>query len=149
MADRQPAKKDGRTPANTFTKEERAAVRERAKELRASASRAEAELEVTAKIAEMQPSDRVMAERLHALVRIHAPALSAKTWYGMPAYTKDDQVVCFFRPAKKFGTRYATLGFSDEAKLDDGPMWPTDFALLGLTRKEETRIIALLKRALT
>ncbi|MGA8603930.1 MAG: hypothetical protein WB788_02550 [Thermoplasmata archaeon] len=134
--------------AKGFTKEERAAMRERVKELKARAAAADGERDVLAKIAEMQPSDRVMAERIHAIVRTNAPALSPKTWYGMPAYAKDEQVVCFFRSAEKFGTRYATLGFSDEAKLDDGKMWPTDFALKGLTAAEETRIVALVKRAL-
>ncbi len=123
-------------------------MRERVKELKARAAAADGERDVLAKIAEMQPSDRVMAERIHAIVRTNAPALSPKTWYGMPAYAKDEQVVCFFRSAEKFGTRYATLGFSDEAKLDDGKMWPTDFALKGLTAAEETRIVALVKRAL-
>ncbi|MCI4355743.1 MAG: DUF1801 domain-containing protein [Thermoplasmata archaeon] len=142
-------KKGAQKPANTFSKEERAAVRERAKELRASAVKADGESQVRAKIAEMGPSDRAIAERLHALVRTHAPALSAKTWYGMPAYTKDDEVLCFFRPAEKFGTRYATIGFSDEAKLDEGHMWPTDFALTALTATDEARIVALLKRAVS
>ena len=123
-------------------------MRERVKELRAQANQAEAERGVLAKIAEMQPSDRAMAERVHSLVRTHAPALSARTWYGMPAYAKGDDIVCFFRCAEKFKTRYATLGFSDSAHLDDGHMWPTDFALTQINASEEARIVALLKKAL-
>lgn len=123
-------------------------MRERVRELRAQANQAEAERGVLAKIAEMQPSDRAMAERVHSLVRTHAPALSARTWYGMPAYAKGDDIVCFFRCAEKFKTRYATLGFSDSAHLDDGHMWPTDFALTQITASEEARIVALLKKAL-
>jgi uncharacterized protein YdhG (YjbR/CyaY superfamily) len=133
--------------ATGFTKEERAAMRERVREMEARVGKEEAEREVLAKIAEMQPSDRAMAERLHALIKAHAPTLAAKTWYGMPAYAKGDQVVCYFRPAEKFKTRYATLGFSDEAHLDEGHMWPTDFALTELTATEVARIGALVKRA--
>jgi len=133
-----------------FTAEERAAMRERARELRARArpGAADGEADVRAKIAEMSPSDRAIATRLHALLRTHAPTLVPRTWYGMPAYSKDGEVLCFFRNAGKFGTRYATLGFSDEAHLDDGNMWPTDFALKELTATEEARIVALLKKAL-
>ena len=102
-----------------------------------------------AKIAEMEPAARVMAERLHRIIRANAPTLVPRTWYGMPAYSKDDEVVCFFRNAGKFKTRYSTLGFSDSAKLDNGHMWPTDFAMTKLADAEETRIIALLKLALS
>ena len=107
------------------------------------------EQDVLTKIAEMQASDRVMAERLHVLIKANAPALSPKTWYGMPAYAKDDQIVCYFRPSQKFKTRYATLGFSDEAHLDEGHMWPTDFALTELTASEEEKIVSLLKKSLS
>jgi uncharacterized protein YdhG (YjbR/CyaY superfamily) len=137
------------TPSTGFSKEERAAMRERVRELKAHATKVSAEQDVRAKIAEMEPSSRVMAERIHAIMKAHAPTLSPKTWYGMPAYAKEDQIVCFFRPAEKFGTRYSTLGFSDEANLDDGHMWPTDFALTGLTAADEARIITLVKKALS
>ncbi|MGA7923557.1 MAG: DUF1801 domain-containing protein [Thermoplasmata archaeon] len=143
MADRKGARK----PVTGFTKEERAAMRERARELRAAADKADGESEVLAKIAEMSGSDRAMAKRIHGIIKANAPALSARTWYGMPAYTKDGQVVCFFRDAAKFKTRYATLGFSDEANLDEGNMWATDFALKELTGTEEARIVALVKKA--
>jgi uncharacterized protein YdhG (YjbR/CyaY superfamily) len=109
--------------------------------------KADGESEVLAKIAEMLEPDRAMAERLHALIRATAPALSPKTWYGMPAYARDGEVVCFFQPAQKFKTRYSTLGFSDKARLDDGGMWPTAFALAELTPAEEARIAALVKKA--
>jgi uncharacterized protein YdhG (YjbR/CyaY superfamily) len=137
-----------------FTDEERAAMKERAKELkaeeRANKNRAAGESAVLAKIAEMQGPDRAMAERLHAIVKASAPALSPKTWYGMPAYAnKDGKVVCFFQSAQKFNARYATLGFSDEANLDEGFMWPTSFALKELTATEEARISALVKRAVS
>ena len=133
--------------AKGFTAEERAAMRERAKELKAEAQRADGERAVLAKIAEMQGPDRAMAERLHEIVKASAPALSPKTWYGMPAYAKEDgKVVCFFQSAKKFKSRYATLGFSDEANLDDeGAMWPTSFALKELSATEEAKIGALVK----
>jgi hypothetical protein len=130
-----------------FTAEERAAMRERVRELKAQATKAEGEKDVLAKIAEMQPSDRAMAQRIHAILKANAPGLSAKTWYGMPAYAKGDDIVCFFRCAEKFKTRYATLGFSDEAHLDEGHMWPTDFALTELTAADEARIVALVKKA--
>lgn len=131
-----------------FTAEERAAMRERAKELKAEAQRADGERAVLAKIAEMQGPDRAMAERLHETVKANAPALSPKTWYGMPAYAdKDGKVVCFFQGAEKFGTRYATFSFSDKASLDEGAMWPTSFALKELTAAEEVRIGALVRRA--
>ena len=134
-----------------FTEEERAAMKERAKELKAEArankNKEEGESDVLAKIAEMPEPDRAMAERLHEIVKDSAPALSPKTWYGMPAYTKDGKVVCFFQSAQKFNSRYATLGFSDTANLDEGAMWPTSFALKELTATEEAKISALVKRA--
>jgi uncharacterized protein YdhG (YjbR/CyaY superfamily) len=132
-----------------FTAEERAAMRERAKELKAEASRADAESDVLAKIAEMPKPDRVMAERLHALIKATAPGLAPRTWYGMPAYALDGKVVCFFQSGHKFKTRYATLGFNQAAKLDKGAMWPTAFALTNLTAAEETRIRALVKKAVS
>ena len=137
-----------------FTDEERAAMRERAQELKAEArvnkKKAEGESDLLAKIAEMQGPDRAMAERLHEIVKASAPALSPKTWYGMPAYAKEGKVVCFFQSAKKFNSRYATLGFSDEANLDEGgAMWPTCFALKELTATEEAKISALVKRAVS
>jgi uncharacterized protein YdhG (YjbR/CyaY superfamily) len=132
-----------------FTAEERDAMRERARELKAGAGKADGETAVLEKIAGMPPADRAMAERLHALITATAPELSPRTWYGMPAYAKDDKVVCFFKNAAKFKTRYATLGFSDKANLDDGHMWPTDFALKELTAAEEKRIAALVKKAVS
>jgi len=128
-------------------------MKEHAQELKADARRgpradkADGEGDVLAKIAEMQPSDRAMAKRLHAIVKASAPALSPKTWYGMPAYAKDGKVVCFFQTAQKFNTRYATFGFSDTANLDEGAMWPTAFALTKLTAAAEARIAALVKKA--
>jgi uncharacterized protein YdhG (YjbR/CyaY superfamily) len=134
-----------------FTDEERAAMKERAQELkaeaRASKNRADGERDVLAKIAEMQEPDRAMAERLHAIIKAGAPGLSPRTWYGMPAYAKDGKVVCFFQSAHKFKTRYATLGFSDKANLDQGAMWPTAFALTELTPDDEARVAALVKKA--
>src|SRR5918994_5911160 len=136
-----------------FTAEERAAMRERAKELKAEArankKKAEGESDLLAKIAEMPEPDRAMAERLHEIVKANAPALSPKTWYGMPAYARDGKVVCFFQSAQKFNSRYATLGFSDEANLDEGAMWPTSFALKELSGAEEARIGALVKKAVS
>jgi uncharacterized protein YdhG (YjbR/CyaY superfamily) len=136
-----------------FTDEERAAMKERAKELKAEArmnkDKAEGENAVLAKIAEMQEPDRAMAERLHAIIKASAPALSPKTWYGMPAYARDGKIVCFFQSAEKFGARYATLGFNDTANLDEGAMWPTSFALKELTAVEEERIAALVKKAVS
>ena len=136
-----------------FTDEERAAMKERAKELKAEArankKKAEGESDLLAKIAEMVEPDRTMAERLHEIVKASAPALSPKTWYGMPAYAKDGKVVCFFQSAQKFSTRYATFSFSDEANLDEGAMWPTSFALKELTATEEAMICALVKRAVS
>ena len=122
-------------------------MKERAQELKAEARKADGETAVLAKIAEMQGSDRAMAERLHAAIKASAPALAPRLWYGMPAYAKDGKVVCFFQSAQKFKTRYATLGFSDRANLDDGAMWPTAFALTELSAADETRISALVKRA--
>jgi uncharacterized protein YdhG (YjbR/CyaY superfamily) len=131
-----------------FTAEERAAMRERAKELKAEKNKAEAEADVLAKIAEMPDSDRVMAERIHAMVKKTAPNLSARTWYGMPAYANEaGKIVCFFQSADKFKARYATFGFNDSAKLDDGAMWPTAFALKKLTAADEKRLAALVKQA--
>jgi uncharacterized protein YdhG (YjbR/CyaY superfamily) len=134
-----------------FTDEERAAMKERAQELRAEArinkKRAEGEKALLEKIAEMEGADRAMAERLHAIIKASAPALSPKTWYGMPAYAKDGKVVCFFQSAQKFNSRYATLGFNDTANLDEGAMWPTSFALKELTADVEAEIGALVKRA--
>lgn len=134
-----------------FTKEERAAMREAVRERRARprADKAEGEADVLAKISEMQPESRAMAERLHAIIKANAPTLTPRTWYGMPAYAKDGEVFVYFRPAEKFKTRYSTLGFSDAAHLDDGQMWPTDFALTELTDVEEARITAMVKRALS
>jgi uncharacterized protein YdhG (YjbR/CyaY superfamily) len=134
-----------------FTPEERAAMKERATELKAEARRSgkktEEESAVLEKIAEMSPSDRAMAEKLHAIVKASAPGLSAKLWYGMPSYARDGKIVCFFQPADKFSTRYATLGFNDAASLDDGTMWPTAFALTKLTAADEKKIGALIKKA--
>jgi uncharacterized protein YdhG (YjbR/CyaY superfamily) len=163
MAERKPAKKAAQQSAKRatgkvskgFTAEERAAMRERAQELKAAARRgpragkADGESDVLAKIAEMPKPDRALAERLHAIIKASAPALTPRTWYGMPAYAKDDKVVCHFQSAQKFKTRYATFGFSDKAKLDEGAMWPTAFALKKLTSSEEARIRALLKKAVS
>jgi uncharacterized protein YdhG (YjbR/CyaY superfamily) len=138
-----------------FTDEERAAMKERAQELKAEARRspradkADGESAVLAKIAEMQGPDRAMAKRLHAIIKASAPALSPKTWYGMPAYAKDGKVVCYFQSAQKFNSRYATLGFSDEANLDEGALWPVVFALKELTAVAEARIGALVKKAVS
>ncbi|MDQ3931795.1 MAG: DUF1801 domain-containing protein [Actinomycetota bacterium] len=137
-----------------FTEEERAAMKERAQELKTErrgprADKADGESAVLAKIAEMPEPDRTMAERLHAIIKASAPVLSPKLWYGMPAYAKDGKVVCFFQSAQKFNSRYATLGFNDEANLDEGAMWPTSFALKELTTAEEARIGALMKKAVS
>jgi uncharacterized protein YdhG (YjbR/CyaY superfamily) len=130
-----------------FTDEEKAAMKDRIQELKAG--KAEGEGTVLAKIAGMPGPDRTMAGRLHAIIKASAPALTPRLWYGMPAYSKEGNVVCFFQPASKFKTRYATLGFSDEANLDEGAMWPVTFALKGLTAAEEARIAALVKRAVS
>ena len=136
-----------------FTDEERAAMKARAQELKAEAradkDKADGESAVLAAIAEMQGSERTMAKRLHAIIRASAPALSPKTWYGMPAYARDGKVVCFFQSAQKFKSRYATFGFSDEANLDEGALWPTSFALKELTATAEARISALVKKAVS
>jgi uncharacterized protein YdhG (YjbR/CyaY superfamily) len=138
-----------------FTAEERAAMKERASELKAASRRgpragtADGESDVLAKIAEMPVADRVMAERVHAIIKATAPDLSPRTWYGMPAYAKDGNVVCFFQDAAKFKARYATLGFSDKAHLDDGAMWPNSYALTELTPVDEARIAALVKKAVS
>ncbi len=163
MAERKPARKstqrsaESTTAAGTkssgFSDAEKAAMKERARELKAEAradrDRAAGEKDLLAKIAEMPEADRVMAERLHAIVTASAPSLSPKTWYGMPAYARDGKVVCFFQSADKFEARYATLGFSDEANLDDGAMWSTSFALKKLTAAAEKRIAALVKQAVS
>ena len=136
-----------------FTEEERAAMAERAQELKASArrgsraSKADGEKDVLAKIADMEEPDRGMAEKVHAIIKATAPTLAPRTWYGMPAYEKDGHVLCFFQSAQKFKARYATLGFSDKANLDDGPMWPTAFALREMGPAEQARIRALVKKA--
>ena len=158
MAEKKPAKKGTQKSGNSaapaskgFTDEERAAMRERARELKAGAraGKGNEESEVLAKIAAMAAPDRAMGERLHALIKASAPELSPKLWYGMPAYAKDSKVVCFFQDAHKFKTRYATLGFSDKAALDEGQMWPTSFALKELTADDEARIDALVKKAVS
>lgn len=154
------AKKSAKSPkangdAQGFTDEERAAMRERAQELRAAsrrgsgASNADEESAVLAKIASFPAPDRALGERIHTIIKANAPALSPRLWYGMPAYSKSGQVVCFFQNASKFKARYATLGFSDNANLDEGAMWPTSFALKELTTAEEARIAALVKRAVS
>ena len=130
-----------------FSAEEKAAARERVRELKAEAAKADGETELLAAIAKMQEPDRAMAKRLHALIKAAAPALAPKTWYGMPAYTKDGNVICFFQNAGKFKARYQTLGFSDKATLDDGAMWPNSYALMKLTATEEAKITALVKKA--
>jgi len=159
MAEKKPAAKAGKQPAEStmaaargskgFTAEERAAMKERAQELKAEERKAEGESAVLAMIAEMSEPDRSMAERLHGLIKASAPVLLPRLWYGMPAYAKDGNVVCFFQPAEKFKTRYATLGFSDKSNLDEGAMWPVAFALNKLTAAEEARIGALVKKAVS
>jgi uncharacterized protein YdhG (YjbR/CyaY superfamily) len=146
MAESKATQTKKRSKASTgFTAEEKAAMRERARE----AKRGSAEIDVLEKIAEMAEPDRAMAERLHALIKASAPDLSPRTWYGMPAYAKGGEVVVFFQPALKFKSRYATLGFSDKANLDDGAMWPISYALKELTAADEERIVALVKQALS
>jgi len=157
MKDTQPAKRATakNKTSGGFTAEERAAMKEHGQELKTAArrspraARADGEGDVLAKIAEMAEPDRVMAERLHAIVKASAPALSPRTWYGMPAYAKDGKIVCFFQPAQKFKTRYATLGFNDVANLDEGTMWPIAYALTELTAADEARIGALVKQAVS
>jgi uncharacterized protein YdhG (YjbR/CyaY superfamily) len=160
LARRKPAVKDTQKSASSttandqkyegFTDEERGAMKDRAQELKATARRekeADEESAVLAKIAEMSESDRAMAERIHDVITASAPALAPKLWYGMPAYAKDGKIVCFFQPAQKFKSRYATLGFNDPANLDDGTMWPVAFALMKLTEDDEATIVALVKKA--
>ncbi len=165
MAERKPAKKGTQRSAKSttatgktfkgFTDEERVAMKERAQELKAAtrrgprADKADGESAVLAKIAEMPEPDRAMGERLHAVIKASAPALSPRLWYGMPAYAKDGKVVCFFQSAQKFNTRYATFGFSDAANLDKGALWPVAFALKELTAAEEAKIAALVKKAVS
>jgi uncharacterized protein YdhG (YjbR/CyaY superfamily) len=155
MSPKQDTQKSAKSTAATgktskgFTDEEKAAMKERARELKAEAEKAEGESAALEAIAAMQEPDRAMAMRLHAIIKTSAPALSPKTWYGMPAYAKDDKIVCFFQPAAKFKTRYATFGFNDPANLDEGFMWPTAFALKELTATEEARISALVKKAVS
>jgi uncharacterized protein YdhG (YjbR/CyaY superfamily) len=133
-----------------FTEEERAAMKERNRELKAARSgKADGEGDLLAKIAEMKGSDRAMAERIHEIVKATAPQLSSRTWYGMPAYAKDGNVVCFFKPAAKFKARYATFGFSDKANLDDGAMWPSEFALTEIGDSEAKKLSALVKKAVS
>lgn len=144
------AKRGPASAADGFTDEERAAMQERARELKAAARRgvkADGESDVLAKIAEMPEPDRAMAQRLHALIKANAPELTPRTWYGMPAYARDGKVVCFFQGAQKFKSRYATLGFSDQANLDEGALWPTSYALTELSGEVEDRIVALVRRA--
>ncbi len=159
MAERKPGTKDAQRSAKStaatkkkaegFTDEERAAIKERVRETKAVADKADGESEVLAKIAEMAEPDRAMAKRLHAVIKASAPALSPRTWYGMPAYAKDGKVVCYFQPAQKFKTRYATLGFSDAAHLDEGAMWPNAYALTKLTAADEARIGGRVKKAVS
>ena len=132
-----------------FSLEEKAAVRERVRELKAEAARADGETELLAAIAKMHDPDRAMAGKVHALIKAAAPGLAPKTWYGMPAYAKDGNVICFFKNAGKFNARYQTLGFTDEANLDDGAMWPSEYALMKLTATEEAKISALVKKAVS
>jgi uncharacterized protein YdhG (YjbR/CyaY superfamily) len=155
MAERKSARKATATSAKRtgaatkFTAEERAAMKERAKELKAAKTKEEGERALLEKIAEMPGPDRAMAERLHAIITKSAPSLSPKTWYGMPAYAKDDEIVCFFKSADKFKSRYATLGFEEAANLDEGAMWPTSFALKRLTAADEKKIGTLVKKAVS
>ena len=159
MAERKPATKGTQKSAESttvtgkgskvFTDEERAAITERAREVKAAAGKADGEREALASIAAMRESDRAMAKRLHSIIKASAPTLSPKTWYGMPAYARDGKVVCFFQSAQKFKTRYATFGFSDQANLDEGGLWPVAFALNQLTAAEEAKIVALVKKAVS
>jgi uncharacterized protein YdhG (YjbR/CyaY superfamily) len=136
-------------PSTGFTDEEKGAMRQRVKELKAAAGKEDAEREVLEKIAAMKAPDRVLGERLHALIKATAPALSPRLWYGMPAYYRDGKLICHFQDAQKFKTRYATLGFSDQANLDDGALWPVAYALTKLTAADEANIRALVKQALS
>ena len=149
-ATRQSAKRtSGNGKAKGFTDEEKAAMREYARERRAQAANADGETEVLAAIAKMQGPDRAIAKKVHSLIKAAAPTLVPRTWYGMPAYAKDGNVVCFFQSAHKFKARYAMFGFSDKANLDDGTVWPVAFALKGLTAADEARIVALVKKAVS
>jgi uncharacterized protein YdhG (YjbR/CyaY superfamily) len=147
MAERKSTKKG--KASSGFTAEERAAMKERAKELKAEAAKADGEKALLEKVAEMKGTDRAMATRLHEIITAAAPVLSPKTWYGMPAYAKDGKIVCFFQSAEKFDSRYATFGFSDEANIDQGAMWPTSWALKELTAAEEKKIVTLVKKAVS
>jgi uncharacterized protein YdhG (YjbR/CyaY superfamily) len=150
MAEKKPATKKSSKPSDGFTDAERAAMQERARELKAARSgKADGEADLLAKIAEMPEPDRVMAERIHAIVKASAPSLTPRTWYGMPAYARDGKVICFFQSADKFKARYATFGFNDAAMLDDGAMWPTSFALKELTPGDEAKLAALVKKAVS
>src|SRR5690348_1302470 len=135
--------------AEAFTDEERAAIKERVRETKAAANKIDGESAVLEKIAEMQEPDRTLGKRLHAVIKASAPSLSPTLWYGMPAYAKDGKMICFFQPAQKFKTRYATLGFSDKAHLDEGAIWPNAFAVTKLTAADEARVGALVKRAVS
>jgi len=148
MIDTKKPAKSNKT-SNRFSDEERSAMKERAKELKAANSAAADVADVLAKIAEMPESDRVMASRLHDLITANAPDLAPKTWYGMPAYARDGKLVCFFKAADKFKTRYATFGFEENAHLDEGSMWPTSWALTKLTAADEAKIVALVKKAVS
>ncbi len=154
MAEKKTAMKSTRTTAKRtsasskgFTAAERAAMKERAKELKAEAAKADGEKALLEKVAEMKGTDKAIAKRLHAIITAAAPGLTPKTWYGMPAYAKDGKIVCFFQSAAKFDSRYATFGFSDEAAIDQGAMWPTSWALKELNASEEKKIVALVKKA--
>ena len=159
MAERKPATKGMQKSAKSttvtgkgskvFTDDERAAITERAREVKAAAGKADGERDALASIAAMRESDRALAKRLHSIIKASAPTLSPKTWYGMPAYARDGKVVCFFQSAQKFKTRYATFGFSDQANLDEGGLWPVAFALKQLTAAEEAKIVALVKKAVS
>ncbi|HEU5065278.1 MAG TPA: DUF1801 domain-containing protein [Gaiellaceae bacterium] len=154
MSAKKTTQKPKSTPARAkkstrFSAEERAAMRERAQELKAEARKADGESSLLAKLAEMPKPDRALGERIHAIVKATAPDLEPKTWYGMPAYARDGKIVCFFQSAAKFNSRYATFGFSDEANLDKGAMWPTSFALKELTEADEAKIAALVKKAVS
>jgi uncharacterized protein YdhG (YjbR/CyaY superfamily) len=141
------ANKQTSTTATSFTAEEKAAMKERAKELKAAKAGADGESDLLAKVAELSGSDRMMAERIHSLIKDAAPDLAPRTYYGMPAWAKDGKVLCFFQPAGKFKARYATFGFNDDARLDDGSMWPTSWALTDLTDADAKRLVALVKQA--
>jgi uncharacterized protein YdhG (YjbR/CyaY superfamily) len=144
---KKPTKRTAAT--ETWTADEKAAMKERARELKAASAKADGEADLLAKLAEMPPSDRAIGERIHAIVKANAPDLAPKTWYGMPAYARDGKVVLFFKSADKFKSRYATLGFEEDARLDDGSMWPTSYALTNLTAADEAKVAALVKKAVS